>query len=284
MFKYLIYKFGQFWANLLPLKIAYRVAMFVSDLQYFLSPRDQRAVKDNLRVILSTNGDVSQMAREVFRNFGKYLIEFFRTAQNIDKAYIEKNTKVSGIEFIDRVLAQKKGGIILTAHIGNWELGGAIINALGYPIVAIALPHKERPVNDLFNEQRQARGITVVPTNTAIRRCIETLKENGLVALLADRDFGSHGEILDFLGKKVMIPRGPAVFSVKTGAPIVPAFLIRTEDDAFTLSLKEPIWPDDRGSENDRILKLMKVYTFIIEEQIRKNPTQWLMFRRFWCA
>ncbi len=258
--------------------------MSLSDLQYFLSPRDQRAVKDNLRVILSTDDNVSNMAREVFRNFGKYLIEFFRMARNIDKAYIEKNIKVNGIEFIDQALEKKKGGILLTAHMGNWELGGAVINMLGYPIIAIALPHKERPVNDLFNEQRQARGMTIIPTNTAIRRCIETLKKNGLVALLADRDFGANGEVLDFLGKKAMIPRGPAVFSVKTGAPIIPAFLIRGKDDAFTMSLKAPIWPGHDGSETDRVLKLMKTYTVIIEEQIRKNPTQWLMFRRFWCA
>ena len=282
MFKFFFYKFGQFCVHRLPLQLAYKIAVFISDLQYYFSPRDRKAVTNNLIVILSTNDDVSSRVKEVFRNFGRYLLEFFRMAKFLNKDYIKKNVKIENLHYLDDILKKGKGGIILTAHIGNWELGGVIMSMLGYPIVAVALPHKERPVNDLFNSQREARGVAVVQTNGAIKKCIEALRQNKMVGLLADRDFGLTGEVMDFLGKKALIPKGPASFSEKTGAPILPTFLIREKEDLFTLTIEEPIYPPKEGTEREILLAIMKKYTSIIESKIREYPTQWLMFRKFW--
>lgn len=282
MFKYLFYKIGQFLVQSLPAKAAYNFAVFVSDLQFYFSPRDRRAVRNNLRVILKSSTNMNKDTREVFRNFGRYLLEFFRMSKMIDKKYIEEHVRIKNLGYIDQVLKHNKGGIILTAHIGNWELGGIIISMLGYPMVAVALPHKERPVNDLFNSQREARGVKIVQTNGAIRKCIETLKENKLVALLADRDFGVTGVAMDFLGKKALIPKGPAIFAQKTGSPILPVFFTREEDDKFNLIFEEPIFPPQEGKEEEVIASLMKQYAAIIEKKILEYPTQWLMFRTFW--
>ncbi len=282
MFKFYLYKFGQFCVNHLPTGLIYAITTFISDMQYYLSPRDRKAVKNNLRVILRSNKNVSPMAREVFRNFGKYLADFFRMSKKLTPDYIQRHITIEHAHYFDQVLKEGKGGIILTAHIGNWELGGIVISMLGYPLVAVALPHRERPVNDLFNHQRETKGITIVQTNGAIRRCVEALKANKFVALLADRDFGVHGELMDFLGKKAFIPKGPAVFSLKTGAPIIPAFLIYKEDGTFRMFLEEPIYPVFSGTEEESIRNLMRQYTAVIEDKIRQYPTQWLMFRRFW--
>lgn len=282
MFKYLLYKFGQFCVHRLPINWAYCAAVFISDLQYHFSPRDRMAVRNNLKVILGTNDDISLQVREVFRNFGRYLLEFFRMNRFLNKEYIKNNVQMKNFDCVDRVLKLGKGGILLTAHIGNWELGGVIVSMFGYPTVAIALPHKERPVNDLFNHQRETWGMQVVKTNGAIRKCIEALKQNKVVALLADRDFGLNGEVLDFLGKKTIIPKGPAVFSLKTGAPIIPVFLIREHDDHFTMVFEEPIFPSKSGPEEQALLTMMKQYSSILERKIREYPTQWLMFRQFW--
>lgn len=282
MFKYLLYKFGQFCVHSLPLKVAYRIAVAVSDMQYYFSPRDRKAVTNNLRIILGTDGDISRQVREVFRNFGRYLLEFFRMAKFLTPEYIKTNVRIKNIEHLKRVFEYGKGGVLLTAHIGNWELGGVVISMLGYPVVAIALPHKERPVNDLFNHQREARGIKIVQTNGSMRKCIEALSENKIVAILADRDFGFRGEALDFLGRKASIPEGPAIICQKVGAPLIPAFLTRLEDDQFELVFEEPVFPPSEGSETEKIRALMTQYTSIIERQIRQHPTQWLMFREFW--
>ncbi|MFH1360578.1 MAG: lysophospholipid acyltransferase family protein [Candidatus Omnitrophota bacterium] len=282
MFKYVVYKIGYFLANVLSLKAAYGVAIFISDLHYLFSFRDRRAVKDNLRVICPDEKKIAPFARTVFRNFGKYLVEFFRIAKHLDQTFIDQKINIVNRHYLDNVLAQGKGAITLTAHIGNWELGATIISVLGYPIGAIALPHKERPVNDLFNHQRQVKGVKIIPSNIAIRRCLEAFKNNHIIAIAADRDFTANGEIIDFLGKKTLIPKGAAVFTRKMNAPIVPVFLIRHEDNSFTLTFKEPLYADQSLGEEESILQLMKTYAAIIEKEIRATPTQWLMFRKFW--
>jgi len=285
MFKFYIYQFGQFCVNRLPLKWAYRIAMFMSDMQYFLSFRDRKAVKNNLRIILGSDDNISAKAREVFRNFGLYLVEFFRMAQDLTPEYIEKCIKIENLDILKRIHSEGKGGIILTAHICNWELGGVVVSMLGYPLTAVALPHKERPVNDLFNSQREAKGMKIVPISVGVRKCVEALRNNKLVGLVADRDFTERGEVVPFLGKKASIPKGPALLSYKTGAPIVPCFIKRDKDYNFTLTLDEPLYPPDVIKDEvisqELLLKVLKQYVSIIEKKIRENPTQWLMFRDF---
>ncbi len=285
MFKYFIYKFGQFCVNQLSLKACYRIAMFLSDLQCFFSPRDRRAVKNNLKAVLNLDDDVSVLAKEVFRNFGKYLVEFFRMARNIDEQFIKQNVKLNNFDIVDKILQKGKGAIFLSAHIGNWELGAVLLSMLGYPLVAIALPHKERPVNELFNKQRESKGVKVVQTNSAVRTSIEALRSNKCIAVLADRDFTANGEVLNFLGRETLIPKGAAIFSSKTGAPIIPVFLIRNEDNTFTFVAEEPIYPTKESEDEvdrEALLTIMKKYTTVIEKKIREYPTQWLMFRPFW--
>lgn len=283
MFKFLLYKFGQFVVTRLPIQTAYRWACRLSDLQYYLSFRDQRAVKNNLKTILKSDKDLSQQARAVFRNFGKYLVEFFRMAK-ADMDFVKRQVKVAGLEKIDEVLARGKGAIFLTGHLGNWELGGIVLSLLGYPSVAIALPHKERPVNNLFNAQRESRGMTIVQTSAASRQCLSMLKANKIVAVVADRCFGASALTFDFFGRPTAFPKGPAIFSLKTGAAILPTFLFRQDDDRFSLEIGDPIYPpvsDDGRSAEEKVFDIMKQYVAIIADKIRTHPTQWLMFREY---
>ncbi len=284
MIQYYLYKLGQFLVQHLPLRLSYQVAGFLSDIHYYLSARDRRYVKNNLRVILPApiaDDELARLSRQVFRDFAKYLIDFFYATGKIDKAYIEKNVTIKNLEYLPQVLKKGKGAIVLTAHVGNWELGGFIISRLGYPLIAVALPHKERSVNNLFNEQRQSQGLTIVPNNVAIRECIRGLRGNRLVALLGDRDFNATGEIMDFFGKKTRIPKGPAAFALKTGAAIIPAFLTREENDRFTLTIEPPIYPPENPTEQTE-KEILGQCVKIIEGAIRRNPTQWYMFQKFW--
>jgi KDO2-lipid IV(A) lauroyltransferase len=183
-------------------------------------------------------------------------------------------------------LKRGKGAIIITAHIGNWELGGVLLAKFGIPILAVALPHKHPWVNGLFNAQREKSGMPVVPPNIAVRRCLEKLRANEAIALVADRDFGPHGLEMNFLGRPTLLPKGPAVLSLKTGAGIVPTFLTRNADNTFTMTFAKPVYPpfvDDQSVVGDDILReIINQYIQDIEDQIRQNPSQWLMFREFW--
>ena len=288
MFKFWLYKFGQFLTNQLSWRGSYKVALWISDAQCFFSFRDRRIVKENLRLILPAADPkkILRLTREVFRNFGRYLNEFSRMPQMANENYLREKVTTKNVERVGKALQRGHGGIILTAHLGNWEFGGVVLGMLGYPVTAIALPHKERPVNNLFNNQRAKMGMNVVPINFAIRRCSELLKNNQLVAIAADRDFTNNGEEIDFLGRKALIPKGAAMFSIRTKAAIIPTFFLRDQQkDKFILFIEEPIFPPqdiDSLNEKEQVLSLMRTCTKIIEDKIRKYPDQWLMFRPFW--
>lgn len=285
MLRFLLYKIGQWIVNFLPLQVAYAFARCLSDLQYTVSFVDRRNVRANIRKILNQDKVDERLVRGVFRNFGRYLVEFFRMVRDVDDKFIAEKVKCEGLSRIKEVLGKGKGAIIVTAHIGNWELGGNIIRKLGYPMLAVALPHKHNLVNNLFNQQREKCGISVVLPQNAIRKFLEKLKSNESVALVADRDFGTHGLVMNFFGYPTLLPKGPAVLSIKTGAGIIPSFFLYNPDGTYTLSFHQPVYPleiNDQTVSDEMLKNTISQYITVVEEKIRQFPDQWLMFREFW--
>ncbi len=298
MLNYILYKIGQFIALCLPLKVAYKIAVFFSDIHYIFADKDRAAVQANLKAIFpeKTDREIWRIRIRMFRNFAKYLVDFFRYAK-LDKEYIKNNIRVEDAHYFDQALSSGKGVIVLSAHIGNWELGAVVIALLGYDFWVVALEHKHKKINSFFDAQRKSKGINVISFNKAVRQSINILKENKLLALVGDRDFTKEGgTVINFFGKPMSFPKGPAALSLKTGAAIVPGFMIRNEDDSFTLKINPPIdltlqeeklhSSDSKNSfskmsEKD-LQELTKRYTIIIEEYIKKYPDQWYMFRKFW--
>lgn len=285
MFDYILYRIGQFIALSLPLKMAYGVAVFFSDLHYLFADKDRRDVRENLKIIFPQKSE-SQIRRiriGMFRNFAKYLADFFRF-EKLNTEYLKKNTKIENVNYLDDTLAKDRGVILLSAHIGNWELGGALTALSGYKIWVIALPHKDKRVNDFFNRQRESKGLKVIPVGRAVRQCLSALNQGDLIALVGDRDFNANGAIIDFFGKPAFFPKGPAAFSLKTGAPILPVFMVRNADDTFTLKIEKPMEFTATADKETDIKKIIVQYKTIIEDYIRKYPDQWYMFKKFWIS
>ncbi|MDP2920779.1 MAG: lysophospholipid acyltransferase family protein [Candidatus Omnitrophota bacterium] len=286
MFFYILYRIGCFLANFLPLKLAYSLAKRVSDLQYFLSKNDREIVAKNLSIVTKKNiKECRVLARKVFRNFGLYLVDFFRM-HNLTMEDVKKRVEIEGIENIDSVLKQGKGGIVLTCHIGNWEMGGVVMAMMGYNISAVALNHKHKRINDFFIKQREEKGLKVIPINFIMKSCISALRKKGLLALLGDRDFTNNGIELDFFGMPTSIPKGPAMFSLKTDSPIIPGIFIRKDSFNYRLVFDRPIdLRKIQGSDKEEILKeANKMIVASMEKNISKYPEQWLIFRKFWEA
>jgi len=293
MFAYILYRIGQFIALSLPLKLAYRIAILISDLHYIFADKDRLAVRENLKVIFPEKSDreIRKIRIAMFRNFAKYLVDFFRFSK-LDTEYIKRNIKLENIHYFDEALSKGKGAIVLTAHLGNWELGGVVVSILGYPLWAVALPHKDKRVNNFFNSQREGKGLRVIPLGKAVRLCLNLLKENKVIALVGDRDFTSKGVVMDFFGRPTFLPEGPAAFALKTGAAIVPGFMLRNRDDTFTLIIEKPLqftlgnskihYRQEKEDQDSELTGLIKQCTTTIENYIRKYPDQWYMFRKFW--
>lgn len=278
---FVLYKIGWFLALILPLRVGYLLAILLADLWHLVSYEDRLAVADNLRILLPFEKNLFPYSKLVFRNFAKYLVDFFRFSK-IDEEYIKRYVTVEGKEYLDYALAQKRGAIILSAHIGNWELGGTIIAMLGYSLNAIALSHKDKRINRFFVSQREKKGVKVLSLGLDTKRYFDILADNQIIAILGDRDFSENGVRVDFLGKSINLPKGPAILSLRAGSPIIPGFMLRDKNDNFRFIFEEPIEAQHTGNTQEDIIQISRKFSDVIERFVRLYPTQWFMFRRFW--
>ncbi len=283
MFNYILYRLGEFLVLHLPARIISALAKFLSTLQYLLSKQDRISVRNNLKAVLPEidESHLKRYTKNVFINFALYLAVFFKFRQ-LDYDYIKKNVIIEGIEYVDKALSQGKGLIVVGAHIGNWELGGVALGMMGYPVSAITLTHKHKAVNAFFNRQRESKGFRVIPLETAVRGSLEALSRNEIVCILGDRDFTQGGQLLDFFGKPTVIPKGPAVFSLRNKSPLIVAYTIREKNNKFRLSFSSPVKFSPCGEYEKDVRLLTQAYLKQIEDCILKYPDQWAMFRRYW--
>ncbi len=280
---FLLYQICIFIALRVSLKRAYKIAQIVGKAYSLFSFSDKSAVCTNLAVIFPhrSKKEISSMSQKVFVNFCKYLIDFFRLPL-VDDEYIKNNIKIEGIENLDSPLKEGKGVILVSAHLGNWELGGSVLAKLGYNVSAVALSHRHKKIDDFFTSRRQMFGLQQIPFGGALRRCFKCLSDKNILGLVGDRDYFDNGVQVQFFGKKTLIPKGPAVLSLRFGSPVVPIFIIRNADDTFTIKFYPPIKYEHIGNKNRDIKRLTLSYLKIIEDVIRKYPEQWYVFRRFW--
>lgn len=283
MGNYFLYCIGQFLALVFPLRVAYAVAVFFSDVHYLFANVDRRNVYDNLKAIFpaKSHRELAAIRLRMFRNFAKYLVDFFRFSR-IDRRYMSRYVTVENRHFLDQALAKGKGVIALTAHLGNWELGGAVMGMLGYPVVVVALTHKDKAVNRFFDSQRNSKGVQVVPLGKAVRQCLKACNDNKVIGLVGDRDFTTAGRVYSFFGQPALFPEGPAVLAVQTSATIIPGFMLRNNDDTFTLRFEPPVRCALTGNRQADVDDIIHTYLRIFEDYIRRYPDQWYMFRHFW--
>ncbi len=251
---------------------------------FCLNYKDRAKVLDNLKVILRQNDEkkLKPLAKEVFVNFGKYLFEFFRL-QKLNKQYIKEKINFKNFKIIESF--KNKGVILLSSHLGNWELGAAIMSELGIELNGIALTHKHKGIDLFFKKQREAHRIkTVPPAASSVKKVFERLKAGEALALLGDRDFSHHGIEMDFFSHPALIPKGPAFFSLKAGCPIVCLFLIREKDNSFSFFIEDPIYPPATGSTDENMKKMNRKILKILEKYISTYCTQWLMIHRMWAG
>jgi len=280
---YFLYRIARRLCLELPLKACYRIAVICADIYYFFARDDRKNLADNLRIVLGTNDKklIKRHIKNIFRNFAKYLADFFRFSK-LTQDYILSHITIEGKENVDKALANGKGAIMLGAHIGNWEMGAAVIASLGYPFYAIVLGHKDQKINNFFLYQRSITGVKVIFVGAQLKSCFRLLKENNLLAIVGDRDFSGHGIKANFFGRPAILPKGPAFFSLRMGTPIIPTFLLRTKEDTFKLVFERPVESESTGDREADVRNTMQKYLLVIEKYIKAFPDQWYAFRKVW--
>jgi KDO2-lipid IV(A) lauroyltransferase len=218
--------------------------------------------------------------REHYRELGRVCAEYARLAELVNAEGGAVVREVRGMEHLLRARDEGRGAILLTGHFGNFELAGAWLgraHPLDFVVKPLSNPGMERWIAD----QRQRAGVGQIPLGAGMRGAFAALKANRWVAMLADQDARRHGVFVPFFGTPASTPVGPAMLSLRTGAPIIMGFDQREADGRHVIEVEPPLRIADPGAP-DAVARLTAAHTAALEERIRRRPHAWFWLHRRW--
>jgi len=201
--------------------------------------------------------------------------------------FARKIVRIKNIEILDRALNAGKGVILVSAHFGNFPLMLVKLSLEGYKTSVIMRPLKEGRVEDIFEVEKARIGIETIlsiPRRACVEGAIRSLRNNRALLIPLDQNFGTAGVFVDFFGAKAATATGPVVLAQRTGAAILPCFIIRQENDTHEIIFEPAIKLEKGKDEQETILVNIQKITAIIESYIRKYPSQWSWIHRRWKA
>jgi KDO2-lipid IV(A) lauroyltransferase len=221
-------------------------------------------------------------ARACYVHFGRESVAIFRLA-DVDREDILARATVSGLEEVRASLVEGRGVVLVTGHLGNWEIGGAVLSAHGLPVDVVAKGMANQRFDADLTETRERLGMKVIDMAVAPRSVLRSLRAGRIVALVADQNARESGVFVPFFGRAASTARGPALFALRSGAPIV-----------LGTCLREPGWPQryrvslrrigaaPTGELEDDVIRLTREHTAALERAVRAAPEQYFWQHKRW--
>ncbi len=243
----------------------------------------RRVVMDNLRQAFpeKSKKELLKIARRTYQNFAKMIFEYMRFPV-MKKEDVLSTFSVKGIEHIDWALKNGKGAVMIAGHFGNWELMGAYLAQLGYPTHFLVGEQHNKLVDRMMNHYRMIMGVRIIHMGVAVRGVIKALRNNQFVALLSDQNAGPEGIFVDFFNRSASTPQGPAIFVLKTGAPILFSYPVRFPHGKQKIYCERLCFDHLSGISPENIREVTQAYTRLLEKAVRDHPDHWFWMHRRW--
>ncbi len=280
---YWLFRLVIFFGRLLPTRLCYAVAAPIADVCYVAFREKRRHLVDNLTRVLGDEALARSTGRLVFRQFGRYVIDFFQVP-TLGAEAIRRRTAFDDWERLDSLRAGGHGAIVATLHLGQWEMGAAALSAFGYPISVIAQTFEYAPMDRLVQSLRSDLGMKVIPAERAAAGVVRALQRNELVGMLVDVVPDGQGVPVRFFGAEALMSDAPARIALRTGARLTPALMARHSDDPTKLV---PVLDFDfafqpTGDEAADVRSLTQALATALEPMVRRHIDQWYVFHPVW--
>lgn len=225
---------------------------------------------------------VAQVARAAYENLGRTFIETAVLPSYSRDQVLGLFERVDNWDVVERAHALGRGLIMLTGHLGNWELGGAYIAARGVPLDAVARGMENPLFDGYLTRTRRRIGMNVIRDADAVRLVPRALRAGRAVAFLFDQGaVGLASTWVPFFGRMAKTPRGPAVFALRLDTPMVFGAAIRQPSGRFAISFEtvDTVRSGDREADVDA---MVAAYTQVLERWVRRVPEQYFWHHRRW--
>jgi KDO2-lipid IV(A) lauroyltransferase len=268
-----IFYLGMQIVTLLPRWLTVLIAKILTIFALLFARKERLVLKKNL----IRCGQIPSLANvaKIITNYTICLSDLLRIPI-LDKDTLERMFEITGKENLTKTLALGRGAILITGHIGNWDLAGVYVASLGFPLTAVV---EEIPgQSDLFNLLRSKTGMEILFTREKDKMA-SALHNNRILVLLGDRDITGRGIAVKFLSGEKTVPRGPAGYAVKYNAPIIFGYVVLNNvgKKVYRIEISEPVLPDNKTHE-----ELAQIIADRLSEYIRQYPFQWFVNRDEW--
>jgi len=243
----------------------------------------RKTILDNLKLVYGSElpAPQQQLLSGIYKNFVYLWMEFLQL-RRLRPENFDKHFKIHGTELIDEALKEGKGIIYMSGHYGNFEWMGQFYAMNGYPVNGIAKRQSNPYVNKFIEDIRRTNGANVVYIKNAMQEGPVLLAKNELFAIVADQDARHRGVFVDFLGQPSSTPVGPAVFQMRSGAPIFMIISVRKDYSKFEAFIEHVYSAEAREVTDEGILEITQLHTSVLEKWIRKYPDQWFWMHKRW--
>lgn len=229
-----------------------------------------------------SEAEVARIARGAYAHLGRVVGESAVVPSLGREGALRMFESVAGWEHVERAIDRGRGLILVTGHVGNWELAGTYVASRGVPVDVI-VRRMANPLFDAFlNDTRLRLGMTVVYDQEAVRRTPRALNAGRAVGILADQGGKGIAAIhVPFFGRPARTPHGPAVFALRGDVPLVFAVAVREPSGSYRMSF-EPVLVERTGDRERDIEAVVRRYTGILERWVRAYPEQYFWHHHRW--
>lgn len=279
------------FASLVPRQMHRFFASLGNHLVFLILKRVREEVKQNIRVIgrgRYSEEDVSRLPKQCFQNYCHKLLDYMTMHQLNSSNKGDWVEKEVGEENLKKALARGRGVICVTPHLGNWELGGYVLASKGYPISILTLQEESQYLSRYEERLRKSAGIHTITINPkekpslAILDIAKRLRNNEIVAMVADRIYEGESIEIEFFGRPTLFPSGAAHLAFETGAAIVPVFVVLEKRMKYWGIIREPISLNKSVTKAKAIRQCLQEIAKNFEEVISQYPDQWFNFFPYW--
>lgn len=223
---------------------------------------------------------IETIARRSYAHLGREMVATLRLRSTTPASLIERST-VEGLDDVREGLGEGLGAVLVTGHLGNWEVGSACLTARGLAMDGV-MQRQSNPLADAaINANRERLGIHPIDRRHAAKLGLRTLREGRVLGFVSDQDARSGGVFVPFFGRPASTHRGPALLALRTGAPLFAATGIRAEDGRYDCRIQR-ITASREGEPEVVVERLTAAYTRVLEAAIRTAPEQYLWQHRRW--
>ena len=277
--------------RVLPRRVAQGLAWVLGTGMAHTFRRTRRVLAGNLARLGRgrwTDREIQRLVTAVIRNWGRCVVDSMYLARATPATLPRLVGRLDGGAILDAAVARGRGVVLITPHLGHWELGGALLAQAGYRVHVVTGVVAAEAVRNLKVDFRARLGIkqlTVEPGSPrAMLGILDALRAGEIVAMLPDRDSGAEHVTVEFCGDRARMPIGPAFLAVRTGATLLPAYVVRGPDGRYDAAIEPPIEvPEAAPHERAEAVRAVtqRVAT-CLEGIIERHPDQWYQFFPAW--